>query len=350
MDREELEQEELGGHMSFLEHLDEFRKRLVNAVVFVMVAFLFCWFVSDKIYNFLAIPVQRALTEAQRRNLPVEGLKGTEKVLPLGNLKEGDTGRYVFDRASTIGAVSLSPGSSVNAIVSKDRQGKLGLFTEEQIFTSNGVIPKGVRLPVDFTLKEGEAGDPGERMVVKTAVEPFTLYVTVSLYAALALSVPFLLLQIWGFISPALYNHERKYVTPFILLSTTSFVIGAAFAYYILFPPAVRYLLSLGSDFRLLLSASDYFDFITLIMLAMGVIFQMPAVTYVLARIGILSAGFLVRSWKIALVIILVAAAFISPTGDIPNMMLFATPMMALYVVSIVVAWFFGKKRERDED
>jgi sec-independent protein translocase protein TatC len=349
MDQEELEHEELGGHMSFLEHLDEFRRRLVNSMVFVLIAFLFCWFVSDKIYNFLAIPVQRALTEAQRRNLPVEGLKGNEKVLPLGDLKVGDKGRYVFDRASTIGATSLSPGTSVNAVVAKDHDGKIGLFSDEQIITSNGVVPAGVRLPADFTLKEGEAGDPGERMVVKTAVEPFTLYVTVSLYAAIALSVPFLLLQIWGFISPALYKHERKYVTPFILLSTTSFVIGAAFAYYILFPPAVRYLLSLGADFRLLLSASDYFDFITLIMLAMGVIFQMPAVTYVLARIGILSAGFLTRSWKIALVIILIAAAFISPTGDIPNMMLFATPMMALYVVSIIVAWFFGKKRETDE-
>jgi sec-independent protein translocase protein TatC len=80
-------------------------------------------------------------------------------------------------------------------------------------------------------------------------------------------------------------------------------------------------------------------------MLAMGVIFQMPAITYVLARIGIVSAGFLLRSWKIAIVVILIVAAVVSPTGDIPNMMLFAAPMMVLYVVSIGIAWFFGKKR-----
>ncbi|MCV4614928.1 twin-arginine translocase subunit TatC, partial [Escherichia coli] len=85
--------------------------------------------------------------------------------------------------------------------------------------------------------------------------------------------------------------------------------------------PAARYLLGLGEDFRLLLGASDFLDFITLIMLAMGIIFQMPAITYVLARIGLVSAGFLVRSWKISLIIILVVAAFVSPTGDIPNMM-----------------------------
>jgi sec-independent protein translocase protein TatC len=135
-------------------------------------------------------------------------------------------------------------------------------------------------------------------------------------------------------------------VTPFIGLSTISFVIGAAFAYYILFPPAIKYLLGLGEDFRLLLRASDYFDFITLIMLAMGIIFQMPAVTYVLSRIGIVSADLLIKSWKIALVVIMIVAAVVSPTGDIPNMMLFAAPMIVLYIVSVFIAWFFGKKRQ----
>ncbi len=187
-------------------------------------------------------------------------------------------------------------------------------------------------------------------MIVTTAIEPFTLYVTVSLYAAIALSIPFLLWQIWGFISPALYKHERSYVTPFIALSSISFVLGAAFAYYILFPPAAKYLLGIGSDFRLFLKASDYFDLITIIILAMGLIFQMPAIAYVLARIGIISAGLLIKSWKIAIIVILVVAAVASPTPDIPNMMLFAAPMVVLYIVSIFIAWFFGKKRKTDED
>jgi sec-independent protein translocase protein TatC len=174
--------------------------------------------------------------------------------------------------------------------------------------------------------------------------------VTVSLYAAIALSVPFLLWHIWAFISPALYAHERSYVTPFILLSTISFVVGAAFAYYILLPPALRYLLGLAEDFRPLLRASDYLDFVTIVLLAMGVIFQMPAVTYVLARIGLVTARFLIKSWKLALVIILVVAALVSPTGDIPNLMLFATPMMVLYGFSIGIAWVFGKKRVSDTE
>lgn len=342
--------EHFGGQMSFLDHLDELRKRLVRSVIFIIVAFVFCWFVSKPIYNFLSVPVRQALSEAERRQLPLQGETGDEKVLPLSSLKKGDKGRFIFNQATTLGKSVVQPGTSVLAKVETNADGKDVLYTDEAIYTSNGVIPKGVLLPVDLSPDAVNEQSPDERMIVTTATGPFTLYVTVSLYAAIALSVPFLLLQIWGFVSPALYKHERAYVTPFILLSTTSFVAGAAFAYYILFPPAVSYLLGLGEDFKLLLNASDYFDLITLIMLAMGVIFQMPAVAYVLARIGIISAGLLLRSWKIALVVILIVAAVVSPTGDIPNLMLFAAPMMVLYVVSIFIAWFFGKKRQTDAE
>ncbi len=350
MNPEETNTEELSKQMSFLEHLDEFRRRLVNSVIIVVIAFILCWFVSDKIYNFLSVPIRRALSEAQRRELPIEGLTGNERILSLNNLQEGEMGRYVFDRATKLGVSVVSPGTSVQAKVIRDTTGNLGLFTDEPIFTSNAIISKGIRLPVDFDGKDLNDASAEERMIVTTAVEPFTLYVTVSLYAAIAVSIPFLLWQIWGFISPALYRHERSYVTPFIALSSISFVIGAAFAYYILFPPAVKYLLGLGEDFRLMLRATDYFDFITLIMLAMGIIFQMPAITYVLSRIGLVSAALLIKSWKIALVVILIVAAVVSPTGDIPNLMLFATPMMFLYVISIFIAWFFGRRRKKDSE
>ncbi len=350
MNSEETNTEELGKQMSFLEHLDEFRRRLVNSVIIVVIAFMLCWFVSDKIYNFLSVPIRQALSEAQRSELPVEGLTGDERILSLSSLQEGEMGRYVFDRATKFGVSVVSPGTSVQAKVTRDATGNFGLFTDEAIFTSNAIIPKGIRLPVDLKGKDLTEASADERLIVTTAGEGFTLYVTVSLYAAIALSIPLLLFQIWGFISPALYRHERAYVTPFIALSTISFVIGAAFAYYILFPPAVKYLLGISSEFQLMLRATDYFDFITLIMLAMGVIFQMPAITYVLSRIGLVSASLLIGSWKIALVVILIVAAVVSPTGDIPNLMLFATPMMFLYVVSIFIAWFFGRRRKNDAE
>jgi sec-independent protein translocase protein TatC len=349
MAEQETEQEELSSQMSFLEHLDELRKRIVSSLIVLVLAFTLCWFVSKQIYNFLSVPIRKALSEASRREIPVEGLTGNEKVYPIANLQEGESGRYVFDRSTTLGVSVVSSGTSVLAKVEKDATGKIGLFTAEPIFINNAIIPTGIRLPVNFgdaNKTDSSEASADERMVVTTATEAFTLYVTVSLYAAIALSIPFLLFQVWGFISPALYKHERSYVTPFIGLSTISFVLGAAFAYYILFPPAVKYLLGVGSDFQFMLRATDYFDFITIIMLAMGLVFQMPAITYVLARIGLVSAGLLARSWKIAIVVILIVAAVVSPTGDIPNMMLFASPMMVLYVISIFIAWLFGKKRQ----
>lgn len=340
---------ERGGEMSFLDHLDELRKRLVRSAIAVFIAFIVCWFAADRIFDFLSVPIRQALSEAERREVPLKGLTGDERTAPLNTLKIGEKGKYVFDRATKLGTGVVQPGTSVSAVVAADPNGQPGLYTDEAIFTGNVVVPKGVQLPAEL-IGDGSGNVADEKLIVTTAGESFTLLVTVSLYAAIALSVPFLLWQIWGFISPALYKHERAYVTPFILLSSISFVGGAAFAYYILFPPAVRYLLGLGEDFRLLLRASDYFDFIIIIMLAMGIIFQMPAVAYVLARIGLISAGFLARSWKIALVVILIVAAVASPTGDIPNLMLFAAPMVVLYGVSIFIAWLFGKKRQTDAE
>jgi sec-independent protein translocase protein TatC len=334
-----------GGQMSFLEHLDELRRRIIRSAIFICVALVICWFVSDRIYNFLALPVRRALADAAQRPVPLQGLTGGETILPFNSLKEGDSGRYVFSESTKLGTSLIPAGSSVAAHLARSPDGEIGVFTDEPLFAGSSVIPKGVRLPANFAAQAGQLSGDADKLVVRTAVEPFSLYLEVSLYAALCLSVPFLLIQIWGFVSPGLYEHERGYAIPFVLMSTLSFVLGAGFAYYVLFPPAIAYLLGLGQDFRLFLNASDYFDFIIIVMLAMGVVFQMPAVTYVLARIGIVNARFLVSHWRISTVIILVAAAVLSPTNDIPNMMLFAAPMIVLYIVSVFVAWLFARPR-----
>ena len=338
-------EEELGGQMSFLEHLDELRRRLIRSFIFIFIATSACWFLSDRIYAFLAAPVEHALADAQRRQVPIAGQTGNEMIAAISSLKENDSGRYVFGEETKLGTSLIPSGASVNARVFKDVDGKLALFTDEPLFAGNTVIPKGVRLPTELATATESYSGINDKLIVTTALEPFSLYIKVSLYAAVCVSVPFLLLQIWGFVSPGLYPHERAYVTPFILLSSISFVIGAAFAYYVIFPPAAKYLLGLGQDFRLLLKANDYFDFIILVMLGMGVVFQMPAVTYVLARIGLVTAGFLVRVWKTAMITILIAAAFLSPTSDIANMLLFAAPMFVLYIISIFVAWIFNKPR-----
>src|SRR5437868_9990386 len=122
---------EPSGQMSFLEHLDELRKRLVSSVIIIVIAFMACWFVSDRIYNFLSVPIRRALSEAARRDLPISGVTGNEKVLAIANLKENDEGRYVFDDTFKIGPTVVSPGTSIKTKVSRDAEGRLGLFTTE---------------------------------------------------------------------------------------------------------------------------------------------------------------------------------------------------------------------------
>jgi len=338
-------EEDLGGQMSFLEHLDELRTRLIRSIVFVFLAAMLCWFVSDRIYNFLARPVQRALAEAQVRRVGIAGLNGQTAVVPLNSLGPNERVRFVFPETKSLGSVVIPAGASVMARLDKDSQGNPGLFTDEPLTAGNAVVPKDVRLPVDLNARADVLPDINDKLVVTTALEPFALYVKVSLYTALALSVPFLLWQIWAFISPGLYPHERRYVTPFIAFSSIGFIAGATTAYKFIFPPAARYLLGLGQDFRLLLKADDYFDFIILLMLGMGIVFQMPAITYVLARIGLITAGWMLRVWRAAVIVILIAAAVLSPTNDVPNMLLFAAPMFVLYAVSILVAWIFGRQR-----
>jgi sec-independent protein translocase protein TatC len=339
--------EDLGGQMSFLEHLDELRTRLIRSMAFVLIAAFLCWFVSAYIFRFLQSPVKHALAQAQQqRRVPIAGLNGQLSTVPLNSLLQNEKIRYAFPELINLGPVAIPAGTSVMARVDKDSTGKLGLFTDELLSAGNDVLPKDTKLPVDLSTGYEEVRDSNDKLVVTTTLEPFALYVKVSLYAAIGLSVPFLLWQIWAFVAPGLYPHERRYVTPFVGLSSTFFLLGAATAYYVIFPPAAKYLLGLGSDFQLLLKADEYFDFIILLMLAMGGVAQMPAITYVLARMGLVTARDMIRVWRIAIVTILIVAAVVSPTNDVPNMLLFAAPMFVLYAISIVVAWICGRKRQ----
>ena len=145
-------EDELGGQMSFLEHLDELRKRLIRSFIFVFLAASISWFFSDRIYSFLAVPVERALAEAQRRQVPIAGATGNETIAGLSSLKENDSGRYVFAQETKLGTSLIPAGASVTAKVLKDTQGKLGLFTDEALYAGNNgpgtilVIRQGLAL------------------------------------------------------------------------------------------------------------------------------------------------------------------------------------------------------------
>jgi sec-independent protein translocase protein TatC len=145
-----------------------------------------------------------------------------------------------------------------------------------------------------------------------------------------------------------LYKRERRYAAPFIICSSLLFILGGVFGYYIAFPFAVQFLISMGQDMGLTaqVTAGDYFDKFIMIELGLGIVFEIPALIFVLARFGLVTAGSLLRNTKYAVLLAFAVAAVITPTSDIPNMMIMAVPMILLYLFGVIVAFVFGKKRQ----
>jgi sec-independent protein translocase protein TatC len=237
------------GKMSFLDHLDELRKRLVHVVVYVAVGFLLCLFLAKPIYDFLAIPITNSLPE-------------------------------------------------------------------------------------------------GTKLAYTKPTDPFTLYMKVALLAGIFLTLPLTLYEVWKFIAPGLYRKEKRYIVPFILSSMILFVGGAAFCYYIVLPAAFPVLIKLGESFTPMILIHEYLDLTNTMLLGFGAVFEMPVLAAFLSMFGLITAGFLWRKFKYALVGIIILAAIISPTGDALNLLMWAGPMVLLYIVSIGVAAIMGWRRK----
>ena len=181
----------LGSTMTFLEHLDELRKRILHSAAAVGIAFVICWAFSEHIYRFLAVPI----------------------------------------------AAVVAPGQSVEA-----------------------------------GMKE---------LVFLRPTEPFSIWIKVSFVAAIFLSAPYLVLQVWFFIAPGLYRKEKSYALPFLFSSTFLFLVGGAFAYYVILPTALEFLINqYGAPFRAMVSAIEYFNFEVVILVGMGLVFQLPGVSH----------------------------------------------------------------------
>lgn len=186
----------------------------------------------------------------------------------------------------------------------------------------------------------------GSTFVFTEPTEAFVLYVKMALLAGVVLAMPVILWQVWLFIAPGLYAKEKKLAAPFIVLATAGFVGGAAFTHYLLFPWMWIFFASFATDrLTFLPRIEPVFSLYVKMILGMGLVFQMPAIVYTLARIGLVTARFLVKSLKYAILIIFVLAAVITPSGDMLTQTLFALPMIGLYLISILIAWMFGKPR-----
>ena len=150
------------------------------------------------------------------------------------------------------------------------------------------------------------------------------------------------------FIAPGLYSNEKRLAIPFVFFTTVGFLMGATFNHYITFPFMMAFFASFNTpDLAFMPKLEDVFGLYTKMLLGMGVVFQMPTVVFFLAKMKMVTARFLLRNFKYAFLIIFVAAAVITPTGDMMTQAIFAAPMIGLYVMSIVIAWLVGPKRLR---
>jgi len=244
--REEVSPEK----MTFLEHLDELRQRIIRAVLGILVAFVLCFTFSTPIFEFLMGPLQSALP-------------------------------------------------------------------------------------------------PGGELIATAVPEIFVLHLKMSFFVAIFVSSPVWLSQVWLFISPGLYENEKRFAVPFILFGSFFFIAGAAFAHYVMFPIAVEFFSTFGSqDVEIRLTVSEVFSFYSKVLLAAGAVFQIPTLIFILARMGLVTASFLWRNFKYAILIIFIVAAVLTPP-DVVTQTLMATPMIGLYLFSIGVAWLVGRDREK---
>lgn len=186
-----------------------------------------------------------------------------------------------------------------------------------------------------------------EKLVYLNPTEPFNLYLKIAALAGLFLTSPFVLYQVWMFISPGLYRNEKRYVVPFMVSTIALFTSGGYFGYKVAYPRALTFLIDFSHQFQPMITIGEYTQLFLSIVLGMGLIFELPVLVFFLSFMGIVSPGFMLHNFRYAILVIFIIAAIVTPTPDIVNMCIFAAPMVALYAVSVGVAWLVHPKQRQ---
>lgn len=202
---------------------------------------------------------------------------------------------------------------------------------------------------LEFLLQPYSASVPGEAALqTLRPTEGIETFFRISLLSGVVLAMPVILFEFWRFIKPALNRNEERYVYIFIPSAMLLFMLGIAFAWYVLAPAAIYFLANFMPDvFRAEWTGQEYISFITRLMLWIGLSFQMPIIIYVIARVGLVSSATLRNQWRIAVVIIAVLAAVITPSVDPVTMLLTMAPLFVLYILSIGLAVIGERQFER---
>jgi sec-independent protein translocase protein TatC len=203
----------------------------------------------------------------------------------------------------------------------------------------------------DFIMKPlYELMGSGEKLAYFSPGEGFMIMMKIGGLAGLFLALPVIVYQLWLFIAPGLYSREKRFVVPFVTLGTFFFIAGAAFSHYIAFPYTWKFFAGFETSYmHFVPNASQALSMWMLMLLAFAVVFQMPTIVFFLARMGMVSASFLMRHFKYAILIIFILGAVLSPGTDVMSQLIMAGPMTLLYILSIGIAAVFGKRKPKEE-
>ena len=191
----------------------------------------------------------------------------------------------------------------------------------------------------------------GKSLVFTHPMDALNLYLQVALLAGAIIASPFILFQVWLFIAPGLYQKERRFVVPFMLATVGLFLAGASFGYFYVLPGAMKILIiDMGHNFTPMITIEDYSSFFLSIILGLGISFELPILIFFLAMFGIVSAQFLWKNIRYAILAVFIVAAIICPSPDPWTMCIYAIPMLALYLVGIGVAWYVHPSRRKAKE
>ena len=190
-----------------------------------------------------------------------------------------------------------------------------------------------------------------DKLIFTHPAGDLTLVLQTGLYLGVVMASPYVLYQVWLFVAPGLYKHERKALAGFIIPTVALFFGGMTFAYYIIMPYLMRFLVSFQGNgpFTPLISIEEYFDLVLIVLVGVGAVFELPMLIFFLSLFGVVTPGFLWKNFRYALLIIAVVAAVITPTPDATTMLIFMAPMIALYLVGIGVSWAVLRRKRRAE-
>jgi sec-independent protein translocase protein TatC len=177
-----------------------------------------------------------------------------------------------------------------------------------------------------------------------------SLVINMGLYLGVVLAMPFVLYQIWLFVAPGLFKHERRAVAGFIASSMVLFLCGIAFGYFIMLPTTLKFLVGFANDgpVKPLISINEYFELSLIILLGLGVVFELPVLIFILSLFGIVTPKFLLKNFRYAMLIITVVAAIVTPTPDATTMLVFMAPMILLYFLGVFVSYIVLRRKQAE--